>query len=367
MRAVVLVLVAACGRIGFDPLGGGGDAAMGDYNTTRPNYVFVTSTATAAGGFGGLAGADAICRQAALGAGLEDEYVAWLSTSTVDAIDRVGAARGWVRLDELPFTDTVADLVAGNIWYPPSIDDKRANIISVVATNTYWDGRNVDGALNCADWTDAQAMGSYATGYSRGTARAFTYRFEISRPCTDPMPIYCFGIGHQFAVAPPATTTGKLLFVSSPWAVGGGTAAADAHCMQEATAAGRPGTFQAILSANTVPASSRFTATAGPVVRADGRLVAATVGALLQGQLELSPSLSIDGSLAATHAWAGARSPAMVENTSDCGGWTDNSATIAAWVGQTAFAGRGWFGLDGRGYGTTSFCDGATPLYCLEL
>jgi len=77
------------------------------------NFVFATSTSYPAD-FGGLAGADAICNQHAGDAGLPGTYVAWLSTTTVDARDRLAGARGFVRPDGLPFADTVDDALTHN-------------------------------------------------------------------------------------------------------------------------------------------------------------------------------------------------------------------------------------------------------------
>jgi hypothetical protein len=59
---------------------------------------------------GGLDGGDALCNAEAADAGLPGTYVAYLSTSAVDAIDRIGGSRGWVRPDGRPFVDRPEDL-----------------------------------------------------------------------------------------------------------------------------------------------------------------------------------------------------------------------------------------------------------------
>src|SRR5690606_4557544 len=94
------------------------DAAVPPDAAVPTNLVFVTSTTHEPASLGGLAGGDAICAARAEAAGLPGTYVAWLSTATVDARDRLGSARGWRRVDGEPFADTVEDLASGKIFYP---------------------------------------------------------------------------------------------------------------------------------------------------------------------------------------------------------------------------------------------------------
>ena len=80
---------------------------QGDLPTPTPvaGVVFVTSTthkgdlrkelpSCDSGASDGLACADAICAARAASAGLIGTFAAWLSTSTVDAIDRIGSGTG---------------------------------------------------------------------------------------------------------------------------------------------------------------------------------------------------------------------------------------------------------------------------------
>ena len=87
------------------------DAASDDGNGDggpSVNIAFVTSTSVQISTLGGHLGADALCAQRAEAGGLpSNTYVAWLSTSTVDAKTRLAGARGWVRPDGLPFADTL--------------------------------------------------------------------------------------------------------------------------------------------------------------------------------------------------------------------------------------------------------------------
>jgi len=65
-----------------------------DGATDRPNIVFISNAVTPAP-MGGLAGGDMLCNDAATAAGLPGAYVAFLSTATVNAIDRLAGSRGW--------------------------------------------------------------------------------------------------------------------------------------------------------------------------------------------------------------------------------------------------------------------------------
>ena len=111
------------------------------------NLVFVTST-THTGNLGGLDGADGICNTRAMLAGLPGIYVAWLSTSTVDALSRIGGARGFVRTDGEPFADQPSDLVTSNeVWNAIHLDENGNDVgMDSVWTGTLKNG--TDAPLN---------------------------------------------------------------------------------------------------------------------------------------------------------------------------------------------------------------------------
>ena len=89
-----------------------------------PNLAFVTS-ATVTGNIG-VAGADAMCAQAANNAGLAGTFVAWISTSGVNAIDRITGARGWVRTDGASVMDTIDPAFDGAMFAPIDHDENGA-------------------------------------------------------------------------------------------------------------------------------------------------------------------------------------------------------------------------------------------------
>src|SRR5437016_3989404 len=153
--AAALVLASACGDSASAPRDAPADIAVD--SAPPPNRMFATRD-TFAGALGGLAGADATCTAAAAAAGLGGTFVALLSTSTTNAIDRLTAARGWARVDGVPFADmpaaifpsTFCDACDELVLAPPL--DEYGNAVSGYA----WTGTTSRGTSNgnaCADWT----------------------------------------------------------------------------------------------------------------------------------------------------------------------------------------------------------------------
>jgi hypothetical protein len=362
---LIAVLGMACGRVGFqrnalgDDDGGNGDGA-------GANRVFVTSQLVKPGTLGGLAAADAICTDLASNAGIGGAYVAWLSTSSVGAIDRISGARGWVRVDGLPFADTAADIISGQIFYPIGLDDHGVRVRALVVTTT--DELGHASADHCSDLTDASIDAQCTIGDSSGTAGGFTRMPGLGNAfCFQDLPMYCFGIDRSVVVSRPAPMSGRRIFVSTDWQPGAGLASADARCAADATAAGLTGTFSALLATVSAPATSRFTSPAGPIVRPDGLLVAPDLAALGSGLLETSPSLTASGQLYLGEVWAGAAAANVVATGSGgCNDWLANSATVRAPIGQSALADVGYFGLNIFNVGSNRECNVARPLYCLE-
>ena len=97
------------------------------------NLVFVTS-ATFASDLGGTSAYDVSCNDAASAAGINDSdangtrFVAWLSDASSTAATRIGAARGFVRLDGKPVADTMASLLTGGILNPIRIDENGTEV-----------------------------------------------------------------------------------------------------------------------------------------------------------------------------------------------------------------------------------------------
>ena len=175
--------------------------------TLKPNLMFVTS-ALVNGNLGGLAGADARCKDAAAAANLPGNYVAYLSSingnTPIDAPSRVGTASGWVRYDGRAVMNSIVQMDRGALVNPP------------VLTET---GADASATQFLSAWTGTSSTGTYAGACS--AALAFvpwggpTGRANVGRAdqtsslavnaststCDVPQRLYCLGVDRT-ATAP---------------------------------------------------------------------------------------------------------------------------------------------------------------------
>ncbi len=118
----------------------------------------------AAGGEVGLAAGDAICRNLAAAAHLPspESFFAWLSTTTVDAGDRMTLEGVPIRrVDGFRIADSKADLFANRNDNTFHVDERGRYLAGGLAhwTSTYGDGtRRVD--TTCLDWTSSSGAGT---------------------------------------------------------------------------------------------------------------------------------------------------------------------------------------------------------------
>ena len=339
MRALLLVMLAACGRDKFDP---------------AHNIAFVTSTLHDPLTFGtDGAGADALCTQTAHNASLAGEYHAYIATVSVAAIDHLGNARGWIRTDGKPFVDTVGDLLAGHHFYALRLDengdDIGPNAVSV-ATGADTTGRAYFGG-NCTDWTDPAA--AYEIGLPSASGMAWST--GGANPCTNGAHLYCFGVGYTTPLE-MTPVAGRLAFVTvQAYVPTGGLAGADALCASEASAAGLPGSFLALLPTSSTSAISRFDISGPTWVRPDGIALADSPLAFASGDLLASPNLTALGSPTANrHVMTGGAIPLPMIDP--CNDWTGGPG--GSQEGNCNFASIQAFDS------TTTGCNGE-PIYCL--
>jgi hypothetical protein len=322
-----------------------------------PNYVFVTS-AKVSPVFETVDAADAICGNAASAVPLPGHFRAWLSTSEIDARDRLQGARGWIRTDGAPFADTVEDVTLGRLFHPASLDEHGSPTSGLVVTGTGVDGR-ADATRLCDDWSGG-ASGTAIAGTTDGTTGVWTSFTTI--PCGEEARLYCFGIDHFAPVAPPPPR-GKLAFLSDdPFVVGDGLAAADDQCQREATAAHLPGTFRALLASPGAAASSRVQANLGVVwSRVDGIALSPTGSTgFLDAATMLAPLNVTSGNryMDAT-VFTGAADPETAGNDQQtCAGWTAGSGAV---VGRANYL-PWWFAS-----GDLQPCTSTTAsIYCFQ-
>lgn len=173
-------------------------------------FVFVTSTGSTAGGnmvawanslispqtpyTDGLIAADAICQHHADNATspLPGTYKAWLSTSTVDAKDRIGDHK-WVLLNNTVIADNLTDLLdctSGDCLQNPINQDEN----EYFATGFPLTGTDPTGAVRpnytCLDWTFELLYGSTGDAYSKDAG----WTDVSTGTCIAGTPtLYCFG------------------------------------------------------------------------------------------------------------------------------------------------------------------------------
>jgi hypothetical protein len=371
MRALAGVLVlAACGRVGFDSdhdgaRGDGGPSGSGDATTGAGgdgargavNRAFVSST-QASGSFGGVAGGDAICASAAAAAGLDGTFVAWLSTATVNAIDRLAGSRGWVRVDGAALLDQPADLVQGGLLSPLDVDEHGQPTVTDTWTGTLDDG-TVNTGETCADW----AGGGFAT---KGVTADGLPQFTLGNGadgCSELHALYCFELGHDTAVAPVAVS-GRVVFVSAAMYGGGGLASLDTECATEAANARLPGTFLAGVATTTASPQSRFVAGSAPWVRVDGTVIATSAG-LFTASHPSFVNQHADGSYVASPevvtGVASGTGDITGTSSSTCANWTGVSAGDLATVGEVSDTALADFWDN-----SPSNCDTPLPYLCMQ-
>jgi hypothetical protein len=118
------------------------------------------------GDLGGLSGADAKCQAAADSAGLPGTYKAWLSTSSVDARDRLVHALGpYVRTDGEVLAYGWDDLVDGHLPAAPNRTEAGTPYSVRVWTGTWYNGTR--SAQTCDSWTSVSTdtFGDYGRSY----------------------------------------------------------------------------------------------------------------------------------------------------------------------------------------------------------
>jgi len=119
-------------------------------------YVFVTSGVYSGGVNGNIAFYDKQCKDlAATNLVLANRtFVAWVSTSMVDARDRIGSSSVPYRLTDglTKVANNTQDLLDGALAAPIQRDEKNNPVVSSIV----WTGTLKDGTvapMNCVDWT----------------------------------------------------------------------------------------------------------------------------------------------------------------------------------------------------------------------
>src|SRR4051812_26291493 len=143
--------------------------------------LFITSTTSAGGDVGGLAGADQKCQNAAdsataagLGSFAGATWKAWLSDSQTKAIDRIADVGPWFKVDE---ETKIANNKAQLALVPPQLlAGGFSNERGGPGAEFYWTGTSAGGHVSpvgtCQDWT--ANVGCTAAGGSQSSSDSWT-------------------------------------------------------------------------------------------------------------------------------------------------------------------------------------------------
>lgn len=334
------------------------------------NVVFVTSQVYDGSIDGtGISGADSACQMLANNAGLPTgTYKAWLSTSTVDAVSRLGSARAFVRVDGAPIADQASDLTSGKILNPIDLDES-GNDIREAENSDVWTGSTNAGTLSpygtCNDWTSISGGEFGESGHFDGGPAQWSDDNEAFG-CNDneQLHLYCFDTSHaeQLTYTP---VSGRVAFVSkTDLDPSTGIAMADKICQTEASSAGlaNADTFMALLSTSTASAASRFDMTVGskPFVRPDGIKIA-DAPSLAMGAISSGIWQHADGTYSTVfdqNPSTGSTAPNLRGNLTDtCDDWSSETSTEI--FGSSTETAIWWDELSGWGCAPG-------PVFCLE-
>ena len=182
----------------FEP----GESETTNLRWSAGSPVFITSTigsgdlSTWAGAAGesGLEAGDAICASAAAAAHLPDPdaFVAWLSTSSTDARDRVTSNGPFRRLDAFIVANNAADLTDGSLDTSIHIDEhgNYLNGTPEVATGTLADG--TASGTDCLGWTSADVSDDHTGGRPNYARLPEWTEFSLAIGCNGNRRLYCF-------------------------------------------------------------------------------------------------------------------------------------------------------------------------------
>lgn len=296
----------------------GSSSSTGEGPGRQPNIVFVTSQG-APKGVNVVEDADLLCNALAQDAGLPGEYVAWLSTSKLAAIDRLAGARGWVRPDGRPFADRPADILEGRIFYPPVLDELGQEVRNRRAlTGTSEEG---DAGSTCEDWTTVEEASATA-GEPGATFSAWSTNNTEDCIENQSMGVYCFGVDASVPVE-HEPVAGRHAFVTALSLDGSaGLDAFDETCAAEAEGAGLSGTFLALVATSTQSALSRFDTSGAPWVNMLGVPLSETAASLsVVAHLDAPPNVTAAGEPVTGGYWVGSSLPTTA-GTSTCTDWT---------------------------------------------
>jgi hypothetical protein len=311
----------------------------------EPNIMFVTSRAVPAAMLGTREFADSTCQSAA-DQKLPGVYKAWLSGQLFNARSAVQNASGWIRPDGKPFANTLTDLLAGKVFYPPCITEEGDDICSGdedIATGTRYTG---DTGSYC------ETGGFIQVGRSDGGTDLWTDYSDAM--CSEMYRIYCFGVDRRAHVGLlPPTASQKTAFLTRVAYPRKSLADADAICRMEGG-----GNHVALLATKSASARARVAGTAlsGAWYRTDGVRLTTDMH-----RFDVPLDITVDGEGRDAKVWFGAMSLDDLA-TNNCNDWSSSDSAIDTLSGKAALSTRDqpFTGGDATG------CDENRYFYCAE-
>jgi hypothetical protein len=166
--------------------GGSGDPHVNVFLSSATYDGFIAAA-------GGLGGADGACQTLALTEGLPENYRAWLSDSTGNAIDRIfdGDGASFRLANGTIIADNWADLIDGTLDAPINLDEGGND---PGGTSAVWTATDLAGTLtgtHCSDWSSASNGDNGLIGEASATDATWT-DVQGSNDCDQERRLYCF-------------------------------------------------------------------------------------------------------------------------------------------------------------------------------
>jgi len=340
--------------------------------TPANNLVFISSEGLSPV-LGGVAPYDAACNRLASAAGLNpagDGFIAAISDATSHFADRLGTARGWVRMDGRPFGDTREEIVNEGIVYNTVAYTELGELVT---GDAHMSGTLADGALglHCDNWSSTSAELTEGNPFTEGPgAWMGTGSLPISgaNPCDPAVPrrVVCLG---NSATGPLLRTprAGKRIWLSNTQFFPGGLSP-DEACQAErpsgVTSAVALVAYSDRAASDSIDPSADYVRPDGEIVGTGARLIEASQAPSFS-HLETGLWQTADGSYLridqfSIFVWSGSqRMDALGEVESNCGDWLDQN--------QQGYVGR--LGVTQSQFwarGATGSCADGAYLICVE-
>ena len=326
--------------------------------TFRPqpnNLIFVTSERYPAN-LGGVAAFDSECNRLATAAGINNAagngFVAAISGAQSFWSRIPAAARGWVRMDGLPFGDQRAEMLTAppDVYYTAHLEETgRAAPWFVIWTGT---DANGDPGANCNDWTSIGADQTARTGHLHdlgGWLQSSVYTCD-SPAIEGGLAFYCMGTTKTAPLVLPSFTGKRIWLTNTRYVVGSMTP--DQACQAERPAG--VSAARALVAFAGHSAAERLDPVA-VYVRPDGQLVGTGVE-VVSSTTSGVPWIAADGSRVVEGVWTGEFGSGLPTAADTCSDWTNPSGTgIIALSSSDILVGY-----------TPVPCDAAARFYCIE-